>query len=167
MEIIRDMLLKLHKYVNAGVREYWIVDPEQKTVLVYDLEHENYYPVMMKDSDPDYLQKVKFLEGNTEYSGFAPRENIRIKMTGAGLNFVHGGISLQEMVVPVTKQISNIGSEVARAIRWKKKGDDQKTRNFCNKAIEFWLLTEEDPRNRHRTVPLMIQIRLTGSREPG
>ncbi len=52
--------------------------------------------------------------------------------------------------MPVTKQISNIGSEVARAIRWKKKGDDQKARNFCNKAIEFWLLTEEDPKNRHR-----------------
>ena len=40
----KDMLLKLHKYANAGVREYWIVDPEQKTVLAYDLEHENYYP---------------------------------------------------------------------------------------------------------------------------
>ena len=52
--------------------------------------------------------------------------------------------------MPVAKQISNIGSEVARAIRWKKKGDDQKARNFCNKAIEFWLLTEEDPKNRHR-----------------
>ena len=40
----KDMLLKLYKYANAGVREYWIVDPEQKTVFVYDLEHENYYP---------------------------------------------------------------------------------------------------------------------------
>ncbi|MDO5134306.1 MAG: Uma2 family endonuclease [Eubacteriales bacterium] len=40
----KDMLLKLHKYANAGVREYWIVDPDRKTVLVYDLEHENYYP---------------------------------------------------------------------------------------------------------------------------
>ena len=52
--------------------------------------------------------------------------------------------------MPVTEQISNIGSEVARAIRWKKKGNYQKARNFCNKAIEFWLLTEEDPKNRHR-----------------
>ena len=32
---------------------------------------------------------------------FAPRESIRIKMNGGGMNFVHGGISLQEMVVPV------------------------------------------------------------------
>jgi len=65
------------------------------------VEYGRRFAIMMKDSDPDYLQRVKFLEGNTEYSGFAPRENIRIKMTGAGLNFVHGGISLQEMVVPV------------------------------------------------------------------
>ena len=40
----KDKLLKLHKYANAGVREYWIVDPDRQTVLVYDLEHENYYP---------------------------------------------------------------------------------------------------------------------------
>jgi len=52
--------------------------------------------------------------------------------------------------MPVTEQISNIGSEVARALRYKKKGDFQKARNFANKAIEFWLLSEEDPKNKHR-----------------
>jgi len=33
-----DMLRKKKKYQAAGVREYWIVIPEQKTVLVYDFE---------------------------------------------------------------------------------------------------------------------------------
>ena len=56
---------------------------------------------MQKDAKPQYLLPVKFLEDKTPYSGFAPRDNIRIKMKGSGLNFVHGGISLQEMVVPV------------------------------------------------------------------
>lgn len=32
----RDYLLKLTRYQNAGVREYWIVDPERGTVMVYD-----------------------------------------------------------------------------------------------------------------------------------
>ena len=41
------------------------------------------------------------MDGQTEYDAFAPRENVRIKKKGGGLNFVHGGISLQEMVVPV------------------------------------------------------------------
>ena len=33
-----DYGVKLFKYRTAGVREYWIVDPRKKTVLVYDLE---------------------------------------------------------------------------------------------------------------------------------
>ena len=36
----KDMSLKLYKYMNAGVREYWIIDPEKKTTVVYDLEHD-------------------------------------------------------------------------------------------------------------------------------
>ena len=35
----KDMQLKHHKYGNAGVREYWIIDPETKTLIQYDLEH--------------------------------------------------------------------------------------------------------------------------------
>lgn len=30
-----DMTLKLHKYEGAGVKEYWIIDPEKQRVLVY------------------------------------------------------------------------------------------------------------------------------------
>ena len=52
--------------------------------------------------------------------------------------------------MPVSMQISNIGSEVSRAIRYKNKGDEAKATNFCNKAIEFLQLIEEDPKNKHR-----------------
>jgi len=38
----KDMFIKLNKYLNAGVREYWIVDPDKKTVMVYDFEHDDY-----------------------------------------------------------------------------------------------------------------------------
>ena len=40
----KDMFLKLYKYHNAGVREYWIVDPEHETVLVYDFQSDTFYP---------------------------------------------------------------------------------------------------------------------------
>ena len=66
-----------------------------------DVEYGRRYAIMQKGASPDYLMMVKFLDGETEFEGFTPRENIRIKMNGGGLNFVHGGISLQEMVVPV------------------------------------------------------------------
>ena len=35
----KDMGLKLKKYITARVREYWMVDPDKKKVVVYDLEH--------------------------------------------------------------------------------------------------------------------------------
>lgn len=66
-----------------------------------DVEYGRRYAIMQKGASPDYLMPVKFLGGESKFDGFAPRENIRIKMSGGGLNFVHGGISLQEMVVPV------------------------------------------------------------------
>ena len=36
----KDMQLKLYKYGNAGVKEYWLVDMEKEAVVVYDLEHD-------------------------------------------------------------------------------------------------------------------------------
>ena len=35
-----DYGVKLFKYRTAGVREYWIVNPQTNTVMVYDLENE-------------------------------------------------------------------------------------------------------------------------------
>ncbi|MDR0491062.1 MAG: Uma2 family endonuclease [Oscillospiraceae bacterium] len=38
----RDRLLKFNAYQRAGVREYWIVDPDTKTVSVYILKNGEY-----------------------------------------------------------------------------------------------------------------------------
>ncbi len=34
----KDMTVKLAKYAAAGVREYWMVDPDKKKVIVYEME---------------------------------------------------------------------------------------------------------------------------------
>ncbi|MCQ2502041.1 MAG: Uma2 family endonuclease [Lachnospiraceae bacterium] len=33
----KDMTLKMTKYLNAGVREYWIIDPDKRKVVTYNL----------------------------------------------------------------------------------------------------------------------------------
>ncbi len=38
---------------------------------------------------------------NSGLAGFTPMDNIRMKKQGGGMNYVHGGVSLQESVVPV------------------------------------------------------------------
>ncbi len=56
----KDAYLKLEKYALAGVREYWLVDPEKLKIMVYDLVQENLaqlytfgdqVPVMIFDGD--------------------------------------------------------------------------------------------------------------------
>lgn len=37
----KDKFLKLNKYKNAGVREYWMIDPEKQKVLVYLFDHDD------------------------------------------------------------------------------------------------------------------------------
>lgn len=86
-------------YTHSPLREDDKVD--KTTESDQDVEIGRRYAIMQKGAQPQYLLPVKFLGGNTAYDVYAPRESIRIKMKGGGLNFVHGGISLQEIVVPV------------------------------------------------------------------
>ena len=42
----KDYTKKLSKYIEAGVREYWILDPYQKKLLVYQFESEVYPQIL-------------------------------------------------------------------------------------------------------------------------
>lgn len=48
----RDCLLKLNKYQAAGVREYWIVDPDRELVQVFDFAQESVYSYTLEDKVP-------------------------------------------------------------------------------------------------------------------
>ncbi|MBR6889063.1 MAG: BREX-1 system phosphatase PglZ type A [Selenomonadaceae bacterium] len=66
-----------------------------------DVEIGRRYAILQKGARPQFLLPVKFFDDKTPYAAFTPRENLRIKMQGGGSKFVHGGISLQELVVPI------------------------------------------------------------------
>lgn len=36
----KDLTVKLSKYIQAGVREYWLVDPKKKILITYDFEED-------------------------------------------------------------------------------------------------------------------------------
>jgi len=55
-----DRIYKLRKYQKAGVREYWIVDPETKTVQVCILENGRYVVSVYDETDK---APVAVLEG--------------------------------------------------------------------------------------------------------
>jgi len=45
-----DYSIKLFKYRSAGVREYWIVDPDKNLILVYNFENEDSQQCTFSDS---------------------------------------------------------------------------------------------------------------------
>ena len=86
-------------YTYSPLREDDKVD--RTTPSHQDVEVDRRYLIVQKGSRPDYLLSVKFMDQASGFDTYAPRDYVRIKKKGGGLNFVHGGISLQEMVVPV------------------------------------------------------------------
>lgn len=58
----------------------------------------------------------------------------------------------------IGEQISNVGSEVNRAIKYKNKNEEDKKRRFYEKAVELLELTCRDPKNQYRTGELRFCI---------
>ncbi|MDR2572559.1 MAG: Uma2 family endonuclease [Oscillospiraceae bacterium] len=56
----RDRFIKLNKYLEAGVREFWIVEPEDKGVTVHILENGKY---VISAYDNEKTIAVNILEG--------------------------------------------------------------------------------------------------------
>ena len=106
VRIIRNEFGGTHVYITADHGFLYTYSPlsedskvDKTTPSEQDVEIDRRYLITHKGATPDYLLPVKFMDDN--YDAFTPRESVRIKKKGGGLNFVHGGISLQEMVVPV------------------------------------------------------------------
>lgn len=85
-------------YTYKGLNEE---DKMERSSFKKDIiEQGRRYVITDDQADPDFLMPVKGIYNDSNMLGFAPRENIRIKGAG-GINFVHGGTSLQEICVPV------------------------------------------------------------------
>lgn len=59
------------------------------------------HAIMPADTEVKGATKVLFLDGETEYEAYSPKGIYRFKISGSGQRYVHGGASLQEMVIPV------------------------------------------------------------------
>lgn len=106
VRIIRNEFSGTRVYITADHGFLYTYSPlsedakvDKTTPSEQDVEIDRRYLITRKGATPDYLLPVKFMDGR--YDAFAPRASVRIKKKGGGLNFVHGGISLQEMVVPI------------------------------------------------------------------
>ena len=59
------------------------------------------YIIVGSDSSSEYLTEIPINKYNSRLKGFTPKGYMRIRKQGGGVNYVHGGMSLQEITVPV------------------------------------------------------------------
>ena len=88
-------------YTYKPLNESDKIDRKAFSGNVYELGRR--YALTAPDTTADFLLSVNLereLDG-TPIKGYAPQDTIRMKVQGGGENYVHGGISLQELVVPV------------------------------------------------------------------
>lgn len=88
-------------YTYQPLNESDKVDRTAFSGEVYELGRR--YALTSTDTTAEHLLPVNLareLDG-MPVNGFAPRDTIRMKVQGGGENYVHGGISLQELAVPV------------------------------------------------------------------
>ncbi len=74
---------------------------EKGFVSGHIIELDRRYVIADGDCTADHMLKIPMTHMNSDLVGFTPLDNIRMKKQGGGMNYVHGGVSLQEMVVPV------------------------------------------------------------------
>lgn len=67
-----DYFTKLFKYRTAGIREYWIVDPEKNRILVYDFAAENTGDYTFSDS----VKAGIYEDFHIDFAAIAGRLNI-------------------------------------------------------------------------------------------
>jgi uncharacterized protein (TIGR02687 family) len=72
---------------------------------IVDASGEKRCIVAKNEISSDFLLQVKMLVNNEAGSlvGYAPYQTIRLKAAGGSSNYVHGGVSLEEMMVPVVE----------------------------------------------------------------
>ena len=74
---------------------------EKSFVSGHIVELDRRYVLASGECTAEHMLRFPMDRYQSDLTGFAPQESIRMKKPGGGMNFVHGGISLQEMVVPV------------------------------------------------------------------
>ncbi len=56
----KDIRLKFDVYETSGVKEYWVVHPEEQTVLIYSLKDGKYKGSLRPNVRPEKISPVNF-----------------------------------------------------------------------------------------------------------
>lgn len=87
-------------YTNTPLLESQKISKDTIDGEIYEIGRR--YALTSLKTNSEYLAKIKLSNfyKDTDMVGYAPKDITRIKLAGGGSNFVHGGITIQEMIIP-------------------------------------------------------------------
>lgn len=92
---------------------------EKSFVSGHIVELDRRYVLADGDCTAEHMLRLPMSRMSSNLAGFTPLDNIRMKKQGGGMNYVHGGVSLQESVVPVI-EFKNIRASSKKFVDVKK-----------------------------------------------
>jgi len=168
MRIIRDDLGGVNIYVTADHGFLYKRDPlvesdkvQKETVGAFEQTRRYLLSYQEVESDALMMFKPGYLKSpEGQPVVYVPRAAIRFKVQGAGANFVHGGASLQELVIPLIKykavRGSNQKKKEASKVKVKLLNESHKITNNLF-SLEFFQTEKVDDRNIPRTVAIFME----------
>ncbi len=168
IRIIRDDLSGVNIYLTADHGFLYKRDPlvesdKIKKETLGAIEETRRYMLSYQEMESDALMmfKPEYLKSSAgQPVVYVPRAAIRFKVQGAGANFVHGGASLQELVIPLIKykaeRGSNLKKKEASKVKVKLLNESRKITNNLF-SLEFFQTERVDDRNIPRTVVIYIE----------
>ena len=100
-----------------------------------------------------------FIKNEQQLTAYLPKATLRYKMQGSGINFVHGGASLQEIVVPLLSfKNKRTGQKGAKAIKKVDIKLTNTTRKITNSIfnLEFFQTEKVEDKTIPRTVVIYM-----------
>ena len=71
-------------------------------------------------------------------------------MNKGGAMIIHKGLENRWFELPLVEQLANVGTDLSRAFRWKKKGRLDMSQKAFERVLELLDFTIADPKNRKR-----------------
>lgn len=125
------------------------------------LEQTRRYVVSKENVNTENLMKfnMEYID-NLQLNVYVPRTTIRFKIQGGGANFVHGGASLQEVVVPLIKYKAvrggNTKAKEVKKVNLKLANEVRKITNSIF-TLEFFQTEKVDDKSAPRIVEVYLE----------
>jgi hypothetical protein len=117
------------------------------------------YAITLNRSKNEFIQDVSLSHINEKLHAVTPQQYVRFKAQGGGVNYVHGGVSLQEIVVPVLKVEKIKGEKSNISVNYAKVDLVSQSKKISNRIFSLDFVQTEAVNDRNQSAKYVIMFK--------